>query len=58
LGVLLDLDTRSWLRGAGHAWPFLVAGVLTKAVVISVFAWLALYSDKRGYDARVGHDGA
>jgi hypothetical protein len=40
----------------GHAWPFLLAGVLTVAVVIGFFVWLALYSDKRGYDARVGRD--
>ena len=40
----------------GHAWPYFLAGVLTVAVVTGFFVWLAVYSDKRGYDARVGRD--
>jgi hypothetical protein len=39
-----------------HAWPFLLAGVATVAAVIGFFVWLAVYSDKKGYDARIGHD--
>ena len=41
-----------------HAWPFLLAGVLTFGGVTGFLVWLALYSDKRGFDARVGRDEA
>jgi hypothetical protein len=37
-----------------QTWPYLLAGVLTVAAVLGLFVWLALYSDRRGYDARVG----
>jgi hypothetical protein len=37
-----------------QAWPYLLAGVLTVAAVLGLFVWLALYSDKHGYDARAG----
>jgi hypothetical protein len=37
-------------------WPYLLAGVLTFAAVLGLFVWLAFYSDRRGYDARAGHD--
>lgn len=39
-----------------HAWPFLLAGVVIVAAAIGVFVWLAVYSDKHGYDARAGRD--
>lgn len=31
-----------------HAWPYLLAGVLTVAAVTGVFVWLAFYSERRG----------
>jgi hypothetical protein len=37
-----------------HAWPYLLAGALTVAAFLGLFVWLALRSDKRGYDARAG----
>jgi uncharacterized membrane protein len=40
----------------GQVWPYLLAGVLTFAAVLGLFVWLALYSDRRGYDARAGKD--
>jgi cation transporter-like permease len=39
-----------------HAWPYLLAGILTVAAVLGVFVWLALYSDRRGYDERVSRN--
>lgn len=39
-----------------HAWPYLLAGVLTVAVVTGLFIWLAFYSKRRGYDERAGLD--
>jgi hypothetical protein len=39
-----------------QAWPYLLAGVLTFAACLGLFVWLALYSDKHGYDARIGRD--
>ena len=40
--------------GFASAWPYLLAGVLTVAVVIAVFVRLAVISQKRGYDDRAG----
>jgi hypothetical protein len=37
-----------------HAWPYLLAGVATVAVVTGLFVWLAFYSERRGYDDRAG----
>jgi hypothetical protein len=39
-------------NGLPQAWPYLLAGVLTVAVVIGVFVWLAFFSERRGYDDR------
>ena len=39
-----------------HAWPYLLAGVLTVAAVTGLFVWLAFFSERRGYDKRVGLD--
>jgi hypothetical protein len=46
-------------NGAGwtsllHAWPYLLAGVITVAAVTGLFVWLAFYSERRGYDDRTG----
>lgn len=38
--------------GLSTAWPFLLAGVLTVAVVIALFVRLAFYSERHGYDER------
>jgi len=38
------------------AWPYLLAGVATVAGVIVLFVWLAVYSDRHGYDRRAGRD--
>lgn len=37
-------------------WPYLLAGGVTVAVFTVLFVWLALYSDRRGFDARAGLD--
>jgi cation transporter-like permease len=39
-----------------HAWPYLLAGVLTVAAVTGLFVWLAFFSERRGYDERAGLD--
>jgi len=39
-----------------QVWPYILAGVLTFAAVLGGFVWLALYSDRRGFDTRAGHD--
>jgi hypothetical protein len=39
-----------------HAWPYLLAGVLTVAAVTGLFVWLAFWSERRGYDKRTGLD--
>ena len=36
--------------GLDSAWPYLLAGVLTVAVVIAGFLRLASFSDRKGYD--------
>ncbi len=38
--------------GLDTAWPFLLAGVVTVAVVIAGFLRLAFFSDSHGYDDR------
>jgi hypothetical protein len=38
--------------GLDTAWPYLLAGVLTVAVVIAVFLRLAFWSQSRGFDDR------
>jgi hypothetical protein len=38
--------------GLGSAWPYLLAGVLTAAVVIAGFLRLAFWSQSRGFDDR------
>ncbi len=38
--------------GLGSAWPYLLAGVLTVAVPIAGFLWLARYSQSHRYDDR------
>ena len=44
-------------QGLSSAWPFLLAGVLTIAVVVVLFARLMVISAKRGYDDRANpHD--
>lgn len=37
-----------------HAWPYLLAGALTIAVVTALFVWVAFYSERHGYDERAG----
>jgi len=37
-----------------HAWPYLLAGVLTVAAVTGLFIWLAFYSERHGYDDHAG----
>jgi len=39
-----------------HAWPYLLAGVLTVALVIGLFVWLAFFSERRGSDERAGRN--
>jgi hypothetical protein len=39
-----------------EAWPYLLAGAATVAGVMTLFIWLAFYSDRRGYDQRAGRD--
>jgi hypothetical protein len=36
--------------------PYLFAGVVTVEIVIGGFVWLAIYSERRGYDDRAGVD--
>jgi hypothetical protein len=45
-----------------HAWPYLLAGVLTVGVVTALFVGVAFYSERRGFDERArtppaGRDG-
>jgi hypothetical protein len=42
--------------GLHHAWPYLLAGVLTVGGVIGLFVWLAFFSERRGYDERARTD--
>jgi hypothetical protein len=38
--------------GLRPALPYLLAGVVTVECVIAAFVWLALFSERRGYDDR------
>jgi hypothetical protein len=41
-------------KGLDSAWPYLLAGVFTVGCVLAAFVWLAFFSERRGYDDRVG----
>jgi len=44
--------------GLRPALPYLLAGVFTVECVIAAFVWLALFSERRGYDDRVADHSA
>jgi hypothetical protein len=43
-------------EGLGSAWPYIVAGALTAAVVIAAFVRLAFLSQSRGFDDRADEE--
>jgi hypothetical protein len=43
--------------GLRSAWPYLLAGIVTVAVVIAGFVRLAFFSDRHGFDDRAGGEG-
>lgn len=47
---------RGW-TGLDAALPFLLAGVVAVEALIGGFVWLAVYSEKHGYDDRAGTEG-